>query len=260
MHNTKKKMNEGDSSESSEYGKRRNEEELEDAAKRSKRTQRTPGKHRNGGEDKMDLMMRMMRELMDDTREIKTNQEKYQEEFSKLRTENEQLKMENAEIKRELLNMRTGLERVERSSVRNNIIIRGLQIDTNNRSELKKDMEKFIKEKLNLQVQIGDAIRVGPKTCKIEMENSQEKQKIMENKSKLKNLKERVFIDNEPTKSELEIQQRIWDEIKEKNIKGKNVRVGYQKAVIDGKEWKWDRTEEKLKENTGGRGDIATKN
>ena len=53
-------------------------------------------------------------------------------------------------------------------------------------------------------------------TCKIEVQNSLIKAKIMKNKMKLQNLTKKVFR-NELTNNELEIQKKIWNrEVKRK--------------------------------------------
>ncbi|KAG7198955.1 hypothetical protein KM043_015918 [Ampulex compressa] len=65
-----------------------------------------------------------------------------------------------------------------------------------------------------------------------------------------------IFIEDDLTKKEMEMQRRLGKIAKEQRVKGdKNVKVGYRKIYI-GKRWYWwDERREKLQEERSGRRD-----
>lgn len=253
----------GDDYTSDENKRKRTEKdkEPEEIFRRSKKTIRTPQKERKDGDDKIDKLMEMMMEVMKDTKEIKQGQENFRKEMNLLKQENERLKDENNRIRLEMNEMKDKIERLEKNQIKNNIVMMGLNIDTENREDLRNEMENFMEQTIGVKIQVKDAIKIGPKTCKIELNHFQDKQKIMENKNKLKLHRDRIFINNELTKNELEIQRKVIQIAKEEKNNGKIVKIGYQKVYIEGKEWRWDKKEEKLKEilKTGNSG-LQAKN
>lgn len=56
--------------------------------------------------------------------------------------------------------------------------------------------------------------------------------------SKLQNLK--VFINEDMSKEERVIQGKIRKKAKEENASGKNVKLGFQKLIINNEKWTWN--------------------
>ena len=114
-------------------------------------------------------------------------------------------------------------------------------------TRLQENMSKFIEEHPKVKVEIKKAFKIGKNISLVQLENSQDKQKIKEQKSKLKLLQEnRVYINNDFTKKEREAQKQIRLQAKREREAGKSVKVGFNKLIIDGKQWKWDKTKERL--------------
>ncbi|KAF5284332.1 hypothetical protein FQA39_LY04625 [Lamprigera yunnana] len=91
---------------------------------------------------------------------------------------------------------------------------------TNNPRELKDEMEKFIKDKLEVNNKIKTALKIG-------------------NELQIKAINvsgERVFINNDLTKQERAIDAQIRKRVEEEKINGKRVKRRYQKLTIEGKE------------------------
>lgn len=222
---------------------------------------RSPNKNKDRM-DKIDMLTGMIKELMKDTKEIRADQKNYQEELKQIRRENGKLKEENENIRKEANVMKTRIERLEKDRIKNNIIVTGMQWESKDRKKLKDEVESFIKEKIGNQVRIKDALRIGPRTYKVEMENMFEKIEVMRNKGRLKELEQKIFIDSELTKNELEIQRKIRQVTEGEKQKGKKVKIGYRKAVIDGKEWQWENDKDMLmiKERSNGVQREVTKN
>jgi hypothetical protein len=70
----------------------------------------------------------------------------------------------------------------------------------------------------------------------VEMEEWSGKEKVIKLKGKLREKKktEKIFIDNDITKPEREIQKKLGTIAKEEKREGKEVKVGYMKITIEG--------------------------
>ncbi|KAF2889281.1 hypothetical protein ILUMI_16892, partial [Ignelater luminosus] len=108
-----------------------------------------------------------------------------------------------------------------------NIVISGLDMNNMDLNSLKETMEKFILEHMNIQIEPKKGYKLSDKMCLIELKNLEDKATIMKNKAKEK-------------------QKQIRRKANEKKGNGKDVKIGYNKIIIDGVEWRWDRTKGKL--------------
>jgi hypothetical protein len=71
--------------------------------------------------------------------------------------------------------------------------------------------------------------------------------KLWKNKRKLREKKgKRVYIEDDLTKKERDIQKELRALAKEERQKGLRVKVGYKKIWIEGKGFRWDEEKEKL--------------
>lgn len=97
----------------------------------------------------------------------------------------------------------------------------------------------MIEKALGVDVTVTEAYKVGKnqenKIIIAKIENTKQKTLVMTNKNKLKGTK--IIIENDLTKKELEIQRDIRLIAKEEREQGKQVKVGYQKLIINGQTW-----------------------
>lgn len=200
----------------SEEGKRKRDEEASDLSKRSKKTARTPPKK---NEDKLDNLTAMMQQVMLELHEIRKNQKDYQTEMTKIKQENAELKEENKKLKTEVGQLKTAVQQIDRENRKNNIVLNGLDIKD---GDIEKNINEIIKNCLELDITVKEAIRLGPMIYKAKLNNWKEKDAIMKNKNKLKNYGNgRVYINNELTKWEMEIQGHLRNVAMEEKSKGK---------------------------------------
>lgn len=82
--------------------------------------------------------------------------------------------------------MNNRIERLEKNKARNNRILTELTIDTNNKEKLTEILRNFTERTIGVKAEIKKTIKIGPKTCKIEINKFRNKQEIMANKNKLK--------------------------------------------------------------------------
>lgn len=135
-------------------------------------------------------------------------------------------------------NLEMNLERKEKMQRKDNIVIKGKTFDIRNTAE---EIRKFLKEKLEIDAQILETkpIKIGENEHTIvKLGSTQQKTQVMKAKSKLKQEAEKIFIENDLTFQERKIQKEIKNFAREH--KGKEVKIGYQKVTVEGREYKWD--------------------
>lgn len=70
---------------------------------------------------------------------------------------------------------------------------------------------------------------------------------MMQNKSHLKHGQGgKIFINDDLTKEERDIQRKIRQTFNEEKAKGKNVKMGFLKVIVEGEIWKWNKGEGRL--------------
>ena len=69
----------------------------------------------------------------------------------------------------------------------------------------------------------------------------------MKNKSKLKSIEgDKIHIDNDLTKKEIQIQKKIKEIANEERLNQKQVKIGHQKIFIEKELYIWNRKNDKL--------------
>lgn len=219
-------------------------------------------------EDKLDKIIIMIEAMNKDQKEMKAEQREIarqiqqigeeqkhiNEELTKLKTENENLKRVNLEIKKEneinkkeITDIKREIERTEKISRKRNVVMYGIKLSANDRTLLKNHITEFIKQNLNLDIIPKEVTKIGERTCLIEFENEIQKNEIMQNKKKLKDYKsDRIFINDDLTHREREKQKQIRKFARSEIEKGSEVKIGYSKVNINGVEWRWNETSEKM--------------
>ncbi|KAF2898110.1 hypothetical protein ILUMI_08065 [Ignelater luminosus] len=125
-----------------------------------------------------------------------------------------------------------GIRRLEKDRIKNNIVITGAKIEADNSTDLKHGLEHVIETG---EKHIKEAIKIGTKIYKAELENALNEEKIMKNKNKLKQLQERIYINNEMTKEEWEIQKKLRQRAEEERKNERITKIEYQKIITDGR-------------------------
>lgn len=243
--------------------KRGEKEEDENIFNRSKKTNRSPIKEKRREEIKMDRMLDLLQKLSQDMEELKIDQRKTSvslekinnkiikitEENERIKKENQDIKDENNKIKEELRKMSTRMEQLDKEKRANNIVIQGIEMDAYKVEILKEAMARFIKDNLEIEVTVQSAHKIGSKTCLVKLDKFQDKLKVMQNKNKLKRgSAPNIYINNDLTKYEMEIQKIIKVRAREEKEKGRTAKIGYKKIEIEGKKWIWDETRNRLEE------------
>ncbi|KAF2890645.1 hypothetical protein ILUMI_15528 [Ignelater luminosus] len=108
-------------------------------------------------------------------------------------------------------------------------------------------MNDLVKQYLEVETKIKTVRKLGSRTCLIEMNNTHEKNKIMQSKSKLKDIQgAKIYINDDVTRREREGQTSIRKFAYEERSKGKDLKIAMKKVVVNSTEWKWNKEEERL--------------
>lgn len=242
-------------SDSEEYttddGKRRKRTgNLHDFLGKAAKIKKSPGKSEKS-EDKLNTIIEMIQELKtevkSDLRGIRKDQKGFWEELVKVKEENEVLRKENLTMKREIDHLKQRVEMWDREGRRNNIVLQGVPIPTQGEKAIKDSAEEFIREKLEVEVNVRGARKLGEKTYLLELNSNEEKQMVMRNKNKLRKMQDmKVYINSDTSKEDREIQGVIRTVAREERGKGNTVKVKFHKIEINNEEWIWDREGKRL--------------
>lgn len=213
---------------------------------RSKKLYRTPTKSREA-EDKMDKILLMLGNLTQEIKELRLEQKEYREEMKILQKENDELKKENVEIKEKIEHLENKMEKMERDSRRNNVVIQGIPVSTEDQNKIKEKVDELLENTLNIKIDVQGVRKINEKMCLVELKNSADKEKIMKNKNKLKQIREhKIYINDDMSKTDRYIQGEIRKQAREEKNKGNKVKVGYQKLVVNDEVFVWNKIEKKL--------------
>ena len=143
----------------------------EDTFMKSPKMLKTPKKIScQHSDDKLDKLIEMFKEFKTEQHIMKTEQEEIKKEIGKIReqnnilmSENTALKEENNDIKEKLTEVCNKVERLEKEKRRNNVVITGLELQTEDPTLLKSDIEKLINERLQINLLTKKAYKIGTK-------------------------------------------------------------------------------------------------
>jgi hypothetical protein len=160
-----------------------------------------------------------------------------------MRGREEKWQAEKADWMKRMKMIEEKMEQREKKERNSNVIITGI-------GGLKEGVEEWLEREIEVKVNVKEAFKINKdKMMLAKIESWEQKKNIILNKSKLKERKdEMMYIDNDLTNEEREIQKKLREVAREARDKGKWVKIGYRKIQINGGWLRWER-EEKLKKN-----------
>lgn len=223
--------------------------------KKSRKTSRTPTKSSGGamgGAEEDKEMKEMLKIIMHEVKEIRREHAEHREEVAELKKQNEIMASEIKYLKGKVERLEVvedRMEKIDRDNRRNNILVSGLELRRDTGEAAREDLQQFMKQSLRLDVDIIETHRIGDKLWVAKVKSFEGKLEILRSKHKLKQgADKRVFIGNDMTVHEREVQKKIRHVAEEEKRSGKVVKVGYQKIVIDGKRWIWNEKSQELEQ------------
>ncbi|XP_044755086.1 uncharacterized protein KIAA2012-like [Coccinella septempunctata] len=235
-----------------DHKRNRSEEEEEDILVENKKVLRSPTVKNRGKEMDIENLERMFQRMMEEMKlEIRRNTEEVKLEMKNLKEEMKKREMkwedERKELEGRIKVLEEKADREEKMKRKNNIVVKNLKVYDGKEKE---EVKKLVDEELNLKVDITKAYKINRGT-KVEMIVAEiaswdQKQNIMKAKQRLKG--KDIYIDNDLTLKERQVQKQILEISRVEKSKEKKVRVGYRKIFIDGKLFVWDDDEQGVKE------------
>lgn len=153
-----------------------------------------------------------------------------------IRQERDEWRKEKEDLQERVEKLEWEKERRDREEKRKNIIIRGYNFEE---KELKGEVENFLTVKLNVETKVRSAQRLntrrggsGNKIILVKLEEWEDKRKIMEKK---KELNRGIYIEDDLTWKEREVQKRLRELAWEHKKNGKSAKAGYFKLCVEGK-------------------------
>lgn len=214
------------------------------------------------GED-MDTILRKLEELKEELKlefskqseelklEFNRKNEEIKNEFIKVKEEwkrkQEQWTAEKVLLEERIKELEKQSENQEREKRKLNIVIKGGHPYGPN---ITKSVEDLLVEKLQIRPRIQESFKIGKgdnAAILVKMQDWEAKTDIMKAKNKLRGTK--IVIENDMTRAEREIQMQIRTRAKEEKQKGKQVKIGYNKIIIESEEWKWNMLSHKLEKH-----------
>lgn len=202
-----------------------------------------------------DDVREMLKTLLQETADIKSKVNhipQLQEECEELRKSFEMLrkscesnenkwKEEKLHMKSHILSLEDKIEKMEKREKRNNMVIIGL--DTKKEARVQETVEGFFNSSFGVNPGFNSAYTIG-KTKKgetitlVKFNNGEEKDNIMRRRSTLNG--SRIFVNNDLTEREREIQFRIRNLANEYRREGKDCKIYHQKLKVDGQMFEWN--------------------
>lgn len=187
-------------------------------------------------EFKEEMKQYMMREV-----------EKISTEFKK---KEEERTAEMDQLRKEVAELRWREEARERREKKQNIVIWGAQGQGGNAKQIAMGVFKQINEEIQIE-EVKKASFIGRNENKgivVELEHFEEKKKLMRGKTKLKG--GNIYLDDDLTRNEREMQRKIREWAKRMRVGGKRVNVGYGRGFVDEKEYVWNEETGSMEERT----------
>ena len=191
----------------------------------------------------MEKLEKMIEALIAKVDESKEENRKLREE---LRERDERWGVERREMSNRILKLEQKIKQQERLMRKNNIVIRGVKFNEN--LNVEEQVENFLLKELNIKVRVNEVYsretKNKDKVNVVKMSKLIDKINVMRNKNKLKG--QQVYIEDQLTEKESEIQFQIRKRAREEQATGKRVKVGYMKLCINGVWFRWDEVDQQL--------------
>lgn len=148
-------------------------------------------------------------------------------------------KKEKSELESRIKTLENMEESRQKRERRNNVTIRGLATQS---KDVKTEVDGLLHDKLGVDAKVARSsiikTKKGQQLIVVNFDSFDDKIKVMKNKKKLAGSD--IYISNDRTKKEREIQASLMKIADEEKVAGKEVKVSYRKITVDGVTWTWN--------------------
>ncbi|KAK4880921.1 hypothetical protein RN001_004240 [Aquatica leii] len=167
--------------------------------------------------------------------------EEYNKEVKEMKEElrklNEVWKRKFEEMEKKYRKLDARLEKIERSwgktekeKRRTNIIIRGMEVK-NGKKEQKEQVENWIKKNLNIEKTVVETRKLAERVMLVRMGTFEDKLDVLKQKKRLRGTS--IYLDDDMTRREIDIQKKIRYEASKMKGEGKRVKIGFLKVWVE---------------------------
>lgn len=150
-------------------------------------------------------------------------------------------------LQNELSRLRAESEKNMKNQRKNNIILRGVATNLSNSEESEKDVRQFFQDNFSLSAEVSSVQLLHRESGRFRICFTDLATKISVMKVKTMKLKGTgVYIDNDYTPQESEVQFQLRKIARAEKAVGKKVRVANQRILIDNKWFSWDSSKSSL--------------
>lgn len=157
-------------------------------------------------------------------------------------------RIDSNRAEKKIQEIRNDMERKEREERKLSVIIKGMEVGRQYKN-LESEVGKFLRDNIETDADIEIARVInGGKMIQVKFRRWEDKSKVMQNKKKLGDKK--IYIDNDRTKKEREVQKKLVAQAKRYRLENRRVQIKFWKLEIDDKWYKWNEAKEELEEET----------
>ena len=124
--------------------------------------------------------------MREEQHECKKEISKLRKEYESSRKENEQIKAENENMRKEIQTLDRRVNYLEKVNKQNNVIVSGMRMNDEERGSMKGTLEDLFKKELKINVPVKSVTILGQRIRLVELENKEDKIRIMKNKNELR--------------------------------------------------------------------------
>ncbi|KAJ3650165.1 hypothetical protein Zmor_021869 [Zophobas morio] len=139
--------------------------------------------------------------------ELKQARDQLQEPNQETRDRHEEWKRATEEMGKTVGEVESYLDRMERETRRNKVVMMGLEIGRGEQKQITEKVTKSLEEKAKVESKAKSAYKIAEKVYVVEFENKEEKINVMKSKKNLKGSS--IYINDDLTKTERKIQNKI---------------------------------------------------
>lgn len=216
---------------------------------RSKKVIRTPTKANEP--DVTDICKQMLEEIkkirkdQDEMKEkIEINNQEIKALGDEIKKTNEKWEKKYEDLESRFTTLERKVENMEKEKRKNNVVITGIEIDAKD-EESKQLVEKWMEKELGVYRKIKEVIKITQDKMLVKMENFEDKMELLINKRKLKG--KQIYIDNDLSPQERNIQRKLRLEAVKLREEGKSVKIRHMHIMVDGKRMTYNERDKNLK-------------
>jgi soluble cytochrome b562 len=148
------------------------------------------------------ILLELSREVKEMRNDISQNNKEMKSLREDVRTMQVNWEKEKLDLEEKITETEEKIEKLEKDKIRNNLIVTGMRMETEDEELLRNTMEKMINKELSLNVKVKKVYKIGQDRYNVEMNNWNEELMVLKTKGKFRG--KEIYIDSTLTLTERE--------------------------------------------------------